>query len=506
MDVHALEIEKLVMPGPVIAAHAKFETDCRSCHVAFAKARQNALCLDCHEEVAKDLKAAVGFHGKSPNVVKADCASCHTDHQGRSADIVLLDKDTFDHRLTDFPLHGAHQGVACGDCHGPEKLHREASSQCSACHRPDDVHKGELGEKCATCHNEQDWRSAVTTFDHARSTKYPLLGGHVGVACGLCHADRTFKSTPTACIDCHRDNDVHAGRNGSDCASCHSVQTWKTQTFNHARETDFPLLGEHARVTCVACHTSGDFKAPVKRDCVGCHSGDDSHKGLNGGKCADCHVPDRWSQVNFDHARSTTFPLLGAHQDVACLGCHTGPVYTVRTETACVACHARDDAHARQLGTECGTCHTPVSWTEQVAFDHDLTRFPLIGLHTVVPCEACHVSKDFKGTASGCIDCHAEDDTHKGQLGPTCAACHTPNAWNLWSFDHARQTDFALDGAHDALQCVACHTRPVADKIQLSTRCADCHRRDDVHRGAFGQDCSRCHSTIAFSRPRSPAS
>ena len=505
-DVHALEIEKLVMPGPVIAGHAKFEANCRSCHVAFAKTEQNTLCLDCHKDVAQDLKAAVGFHGKSPNVVKADCVSCHTDHQGRSADIVRLDKDTFDHRVTDFPLRGAHPGVACSECHAPEKKHREAKTQCIACHRDDDVHKGELGEKCATCHNEQDWRAAVTTFDHTKSTKYPLLGGHVGVACGLCHADRTFKSTPTGCVDCHKADDVHAGRNGADCGSCHTAQTWKTQTFDHTRETDFPLLGEHARTTCVACHTSGDFKAPIKKDCIDCHRGDDSHQGLNGTKCADCHGEDQWSKVKFDHARNTKFPLLGAHKDVSCRGCHAGPVYAVKTETACIACHKRDDVHAGKLGDECSTCHTPVGWTEKVAFDHDLTRFPLNGLHTVVPCEACHVTADYKGTSSGCNDCHARDDAHKGRLGPACSTCHNPNDWKLWTFDHSRQTDFVLDGAHLGLQCVACHTKRVTGKIELSAQCAECHRRDDIHRGAFGGNCSRCHNTTTFADPRRPTS
>ena len=57
-DARGLEIEKLVMPGPVISGHAKFEADCRGCHAAFAKTRQNTLCLDCHEDIARDL------HGK----------------------------------------------------------------------------------------------------------------------------------------------------------------------------------------------------------------------------------------------------------------------------------------------------------------------------------------------------------------------------------------------------------------------------------------------------------
>ncbi len=505
-DARGLEIEKLVMPGPVISGHAKFEADCRSCHVAFAKTEQNTLCLDCHEDVAKDLDKATGFHGKSPNVVKADCVSCHTDHLGRDADIVRLDKDTFDHRRTDLSLQGAHQAVPCADCHSPDKLFREAKGECIACHKDDDVHKDGLGEKCATCHNEQNWRAAVTLFDHAEFTDYPLLGGHAGVACEACHADQKYESAPTKCVDCHSADDVHAGKNGKDCESCHSVQKWKSSTYNHARETGFALLGKHATTSCLACHTTGDYKAKVPEDCFGCHQGDDTHQGLNGTACEDCHGNDRWSELKFDHAKATEFPLLGAHKDVSCRGCHTGPVYTVKTEMACIACHKRDDVHTGKLGDDCVTCHTPVGWTAKVAFDHDLTSFPLNGLHTVVPCEACHVTADYKGTPSACNDCHDRDDSHEGRLGPVCSTCHNPNDWNLWTFDHTRQTDFVLDGAHTGLQCVACHTRRVTDKIEVSTQCADCHRRDDIHTGGFSRDCSRCHTTTTFTQPRRPTS
>jgi hypothetical protein len=235
IDAHALEIEKLVMPGPVISGHAKFEADCRNCHVAFAKTEQNTLCLDCHKDVARDLRTGAGYHGKSPNVSKAGCVSCHTDHQGREADIVHLDKDTFNHRFTDFPLRGTHQGVACNDCHIPEKLFREAETQCIACHKDDDSHKGNLGDRCASCHNEQNWLAAVTTFDHAESTGYPLLGGHADVSCGACHADQTFKSTPTACVDCHRSDDVHTGTNGSTAKAATAFDV-ENLDFDHARK------------------------------------------------------------------------------------------------------------------------------------------------------------------------------------------------------------------------------------------------------------------------------
>ena len=51
-------------------------------------------------------------------------------------------------------------------------------------------------------------------------------------------------------------------------------------------------------------------------------------------------------------------------------------------------------------------------------------------------------------TAQACKACHAGDDAHKGTLGGGCESCHTPAGWARWSFDHERQTDYPLEGAH----------------------------------------------------------
>jgi hypothetical protein len=86
---------------------------------------------------------------------------------------------------------------------------------------------------------------------------------------------------------------------------------------------------------------------------------------------------------------------------------------------------------------------------------------------------------------------------HKGGFGRDCARCHTPNGWGIWQFDHARETRFALTGAHAALACSACHRRP-AKQVKLPRDCAGCHSQDDVHLGQFGRDCDRCHTTRTF--------
>jgi len=419
--------EQLVMPGPVVAGHAKLEKECGDCHQPFSQGSQTRLCLACHKEIAADRQTGRGFHGRESDAVKPECSHCHTDHEGRGADIVQLDRETFNHEFTNFALRDAHKAVPCGGCHAQTVKFRNAPGRCFDCHKANDPHRGRLGETCENCHGETSWHR-VKAFDHDR-TKFRLEGAHRTVACSACHVDERYKGIGTACATCHQIQDVHAGRYG--------------------------------------------------------------------GKCDSCHDQSKWSTVRFDHDKATKFPLRAAHAKVKCDSCHTGDLYRDKLATTCVSCHRKDDPHKGQLGSRCEQCHGETSWRRTTSFDHDVTRFPLIGRHAVVPCEECHRTSLFKGTPLTCASCHP-DQHHEGRLGANCALCHNPNSWARWRFDHDAQTRYPLTGAHRGLNCQACHvTRNVA-KITLATDCYACHRQDDAHRGAFGQTCGRCHTTSSF--------
>ena len=145
-DAKTQDIETLVMPGAVINGHAELETECSSCHKMFDKQGQRQLCLDCHEDVAADVNQNIGFHGLLVEIESGQCSSCHTEHEGRDALIVILDEDNFDHRFTDFELEGSHGEAACSDCHAPDIKHREAPSDCVDCHRDDEPHENRMGK------------------------------------------------------------------------------------------------------------------------------------------------------------------------------------------------------------------------------------------------------------------------------------------------------------------------------------------------------------------------
>lgn len=496
-DAWAIDIETLVMPGKVIAGHADLETECDNCHIAFSRDQQQQLCLNCHESVQSDVRSGLGFHGRADDARTANCVACHTEHEGREADIVGLDPRAFDHELTDFELTGAHIDTECADCHAADALHREAPAACYDCHGDDDEHAGGLGRECKTCHTTKNWTEA--TFDHEAETDYGLLGAHRRAACTDCHQDNQFSETPTACYDCHRSDDTHEGLNGRECGQCHDTRDWRESFFDHALETSFALAGAHAGAECRACHVEPVHTVSVPTDCFGCHRDDDEHEGLNGQDCGACHVARDWSAITFDHGRDTQFRLLGSHIDLACGDCHVSPVHETPLPGDCHSCHVDDDPHEAQLGEACEQCHNESGWDVGVRFDHGLTLFPLIGEHAGIECDACHESQRFHDAPSQCIDCHLDSDIHDATLGAQCGACHSPVAWPIWVFDHTLQTRFELDGAHTDLACAECHVRPMDDRRPLASNCISCHRSDDVHQGDFGRDCGRCHTTADFS-------
>jgi hypothetical protein len=499
-DITLAQIETLVMPGELIEGHADIEEDCSSCHQAFNRDQQRALCLDCHEDVAADVTAERGFHGLFPDARDDDCASCHTDHDGRSADIVNLDEDSFDHAFTDFELIESHLDTECEDCHEPEVKFRDAQGDCVGCHEDDYVHGDSMGTECADCHTPTEWPDA--RFDHD-TTDYPLLGNHAETACLDCHEDQTFENTETTCYGCHAEDDAHDGRSGRECGNCHSPNGWDDLSFSHARDTNFALDGKHAELSCGDCHSEDPFDDKLETNCFACHEDDDNHERHFGQACESCHTSEDWPTVSFDHNIDTEHPLNGAHAAAECKACHVQPIFDVALQSGCLSCHQDDDAHDGTQGEVCTDCHNEETWEDNVFFDHDLTLFPLLGNHAGAECEDCHDSHVFKDAPSACASCHAEDDPHEDRFANNCAQCHNPVDWLDWQFDHNVQTTFSLDGAHIDVACEDCHRRALDDQLSLGSRCGDCHRADDVHDGEFGFDCGRCHSADSFLEVRS---
>jgi hypothetical protein len=231
--------------------------------------------------------------------------------------------------------------------------------------------------------------------------------------------------------------------------------------------------------------------------------------------CQNCHTAAGWKPIRaipeFDH-NQTKFPLRGLHQGVACTQCHVKPVFT-NVGQRCADCHA--DIHKRQFGANCEQCHTVKGWTVGVQqINQHQNRFPLLGAHASLDCDACHrggATGQFQGLSTQCYSCHAKDyqqtsnPSHPAsKFSTTCETCHGFDNWLNAKFDHSA-VGFPLTGGHAVppRQCVDCH---VNNNYNLtSTTCITCHLKDfqgatnPNHVSAnFPQTCQQCHSTIAW--------
>lgn len=78
-----------------------------------------------------------------------------------------------------------------------------------------------------------------------------------------------------------------------------------------------------------------------------------------------------------------------------------------------------------------------------------------------------------------------------------CTLCHEGTGWREIRsdvpFDHAKETGYALEGAHAEAQCLRCHNDRGSAKAFAARGCAGCH--PDVHRGNLGLACKDCHAS-----------
>lgn len=378
--------------------------------------------------------------------------------------------------------------------------------------------------------------------------------------CTQCHGPQS-DAMPRLCLDCHGEvaalqaqrRGLHARAGvmaGKRCASCHpehagrefDLIAWpggERDRFDH-RHAGWTLEGQHADLACDRCHRSEFRVDPVAKlsprtgsagwmgletDCASCHAADDPHGEALGPACAECHDASGWLPARrFDHD-STSYPLTGAHRDVNCAACHTTPEpgsrpradgtrlarFSPQPHQQCSACHA--DPHQGRLSARCSECHVTRGFDvlDRREFNHALTRYPLLGRHRTVGCEACHgrgMATPRPGFAS-CAACH--EDRHGGEATldgkpADCEACHrvTGFAPATFTVEQHAATRFPLGGKHREVACAKCHSSTAGAggtatiHLRLAfDRCASCHQ--DPHGGQVGnRRCDACHSDAGW--------
>ncbi len=494
--------------------------DCKKCHLGEVLSDISSECISCHLNDFQDTNSPDHEVLNFSN----DCVICHTTDPGWRPARYLQ------HDLEFFPIYsGAHEGEwnECVDCHiKPDDF---SIFSCIVCHGKSET-DGDHEEvaayvyedrACLACHPNG---SAEDNFNH-NNTGFPLTGAHIGVDCLDCHTTG-FAGTPTDCFACHGMdfegslNPDHQELNlPTDCVNCHTTDPeWMPASFD-IHDDFYPLQGAHALISddCVSCH-NGDYNN-TPNDCFGCHSDDYNETidpdHLQAGfstDCTTCHNEDAWVPSTFDHD-AQYFPIYsGKHEGewVQCIDCHTTPDnFTIFT---CIACHKNpetDELHDEISGyiyddNACLGCHP--SGDADMAFDHNLTAFPLTGAHLGIDCLECHVN-GFEGTSTDCFSCH--EINFNGSINPNhqelalstnCATCHTTDpGWMPADFDIHDQF-YALNGAHAIISndCIACHN---GDYNNTPNDCFGCHSMDynsvvdpNHIQAGFSTDCTTCHT------------
>lgn len=200
------------------------------------------------------------------------------------------------------------------------------------------------------------------------------------------------------------------------------------------------------------------------------------------------------------------------------------------SDKKCLACHKeiqslinrKEGYHAQGqvIKKDCFECHNEhhgrkfeLIRFDEDNFDHKLTGYDLKGKHESVDCRKCHVSENiadrelkkrhntFLGLDEECLTCH--DDYHQKSLPSDCLNCHNMEGFApAPNFDH-NETEYALKGAHETVDCAACHkktTRNGKEYQEFSgiafNDCVSCH--EDPHGGQIAGSCTQCHTETSF--------
>ncbi len=502
-------------------AHKTIENDCVKCHTKGYINTPNQ-CYDCHQS---DYNSATNPVHQSAGF-GTDCESCHTTKAWEPA--------TFDHDNQFFPIYsGEHKGEwnECSDCHTNSSNYQ--IFECTTCHEHNqnsmnEEHSGINGyvyesNACFACHptgSENDG------FNHS-ATNFPLTGAHTSTACSDCHSSG-YQGTSMECNSCHLQdfqNSVNPNHQqiglDQNCEQCHSTNPdWQPASFPVHNE--FYLLdGAHAIIAndCNSCH-SADY-ANTKNLCYDCHTNNytntsnPNHQSTGfGTDCETCHSQNAWQPATFDHDNQF-FPIYsGKHNNEwnECSDCHTNSSNYQVFE--CINCHEHektkmDEEHNgiqgyQYISSECFACHPTGS--EEGAFNHAASEFPLTGAHTSQECIDCH-QNGYLNTSTECVSCHQNNfnnstDPNHVQVGISnkCEDCHNTSVWNPSTFNHAT-TGFELVGGHNITNCSSCHSVNTAN---VSADCYTCHA-DEYSQAPehvsqnYPKTCQECHNTTNWS-------
>ena len=278
----------------------------------------------------------------------------------------------------------------------------------------------------------------------------------------------------------------------------------------------FPLIGQHATLSCATCHANGQY-AGTPNQCESCHA---EVKPANHfvGDCAACHSAFAWSDIHFDHSLAGTNDCQSCHAkdkpanhfSGQCSLCHNTSNWVNATfnhqavgATDCQSCHFKDKP-ANHFSGQCSLCHNTSNWVN-ATFNHQAVG--------AIDCQSCHnrnkpanhfsgqcslchnttnwINATFNHPAVGAIDCQSchNKDKPANHFSGQCSQCHNTSSWKSATFNHQ---------AVGATDCQSCHSKDKPAN-HFSGQCSQCHNTTNWanatfnHQAAGATDCQSCH-------------
>ncbi len=281
-----------------------------------------------------------------------------------------------------------------------------------------------------------------------------------------------------------------------------------------AEHAFFALTGKHLELSCVQCHENGVYTG-LPNLCIDCHL--DKRPQLHYEmECANCHTPEDWNQVIFDHVAMDVSDCQSCHLVIRpvnhysgiCSACHTTTAWRpanfnhqAAQAVDCQGCHEQARP-ARHFAGQCSACHKTSGWLP-ASFNHSVARATdCQGCHNRPAnhfsgqCSACHKTTGWLpasfnhgvAKATNCQDCH---QAPAGHYEAQCSACHTPGGWNNISM---RNHSFPVDHGDAKGECAACH----GDDFSRAS-CTRCHNKAELTKRHEEEgivdlgDCLSCH-------------
>ncbi|MGC4006691.1 MAG: hypothetical protein QM811_27630 [Pirellulales bacterium] len=462
--------EYVISHGPLIAKHQQLDAKCQACHVSFTPisgsaggqkwpewvSTMDSKCLECHKKTGPH-SPQNEMYDKQLGALEANCAVCHRDHLGRSADI----KFVADQHCT--VCHANLADHMDGPSRDPAKPFAAKIESFAAGHpdfRSIKVDPGKLKFNHAlhmTAGLPQTLRDDVKGEARKEVPRQPTdlvrmaeLGANVGKAAQYRELYGTGKSVQ------------NEGWVQLDCSSCHE------------RTRDNPKFGDAGLASGeTGSATVGKNYLPVlfERHCVACHQlpYQAGLSGTPGAMVVHKSTPDELSRF----VRNTVYTQ--AMQDSPELDKQpTDPERRIPgneaprilsetkrqeaeqeirksaeylTRTQCVECHTVSGEFAEDKGATLfpaiAPTKVPRTWYAHAKFDHT----PHVTTKDSKDCRTCHEGAFGEGA-------NAATNNEKVMIPDrdNCVRCHAPNSVNSAdkSITHARSDCVECHGYHQS--------------------------------------------------------